>query len=259
MDKSAIFEKEYGQNWRLRWGGYFLLAAISLNCIHYLLFRDTKYIFKFIIAQLGFLPISVFLVTVVINSLLVRREKQTLLNKMNMVIGAFFSETGNPLLGLFKELDRNIDSIRPKLLVNPEWLHRTYLEVRKDVGRHDCRIEPLPVQLEQLRTFLLDKRNFLLGLLRNPTLLEHDSFSDLLWSAFHLTEELGFRDSFLVDKSKDIEHLAGDIQRAYVKLMQEWLSYMQHLQQEYPYLFSLAVRTNPFSDEAKAEFREPAK
>ena len=255
MEKSAISVKEYGQNWRLRWGGYFLLAAISFNCLHYLLFRDTDYIFKFIFAQLGFLPISVFLVTVVINSLLARREKQTLLNKMNMVIGTFFSETGNPLLGLFKELDRNIASIRPQLLVSQEWRQRFYLGAQRKVGRHDFRLEPLPEQLDRLRTFLLDKRNFLLGLLRNPTLLEHDSFSDLLWSVFHLTEELGFRDSFSADHSKDIEHLAGDIQRAYVKLLQEWLSYMQHLQQEYPYLFSLAVRTNPFSEEARVEIR----
>jgi len=26
----------------------------------------------------------------------------------------------------------------------------------------------------------------------------------------------------------------------------QWLAYMKHLKKEYPYLFSLAVRTNPF-------------
>jgi len=30
----------------------------------------------------------------------------------------------------------------------------------------------------------------LLGLLGNPNLLEHDSFTDLLWAVFHLMEEL---------------------------------------------------------------------
>jgi hypothetical protein len=28
---------------------------------------------------------------------------------------------------------------------------------------------------------------------------------------------------------------------------------MQHLQEDYPYLFSLAVRTNPFDPDAKVE------
>ena len=38
------------------------------------------------------------LVTLIVGRLLTRREKQNLLNKMNMVIGAFFSELGTPLL-----------------------------------------------------------------------------------------------------------------------------------------------------------------
>ena len=48
----------------------------------------------------------------------------------------------------------------------------------------------------------------------------------------------------------DREHLAGDIERAYVALIAEWLDYMQHLQKHYPFLFSLALRTNPFDPEA---------
>jgi len=253
MDKPTAQEKDGDRYWKLKWACYFLLAAVFFNCFHYLLFRDHEYIFKFIFAQLGFLPISVFLVTVVINSLLARREKQTLLDKMNMVIGTFFSETGNPLLLHFKGLDLNLEAIRPSLLVSQDWHSRTYQEAQESVGRHDFNLEPLPEQLNGLRTFLLNKRDFLLGLLRNPTLLEHDSFTDLLWSVFHLAEELGFRDSFSNGNPRDREHLAGDIQRAYGKLLQEWLSYMRHLQLEYPYLFSLAVRTNPFSDEARAE------
>jgi hypothetical protein len=40
--------------------------------------------------------------------------------------------------------------------------------------------------------------------------------------------------------------LPGDVQRGYVLLIKEWLAYMAHLQTRYPYLFSLALRTNPF-------------
>jgi hypothetical protein len=29
----------------------------------------------------------------------------------------------------------------------------------------------------------------------------------------------------------------------------EWVSYVHHLKDEYPYLFSIVVRTNPFSSE----------
>ena len=36
-------------------------------------------------------------------------------------------------------------------------------------------------------------------------------------------------------------------------LVREWLSHMEHLKVDYPYLFSLAVRTNPFDPNASAE------
>jgi hypothetical protein len=48
----------------------------------------------------------------------------------------------------------------------------------------------------------------------------------------------------------DYEHLSGDIKRAYIMLITEWVAYMKHLKGSYPYLFPLAVRTNPFNPAA---------
>lgn len=48
----------------------------------------------------------------------------------------------------------------------------------------------------------------------------------------------------------DVRHLAGDIDRVYGQLAREWLAYTRHLKRDYPYLFSLAVRTNPFDASA---------
>jgi len=51
----------------------------------------------------------------------------------------------------------------------------------------------------------------------------------------------------------DYQHLAGDIERAYRSLILEWLAYMEHLKNNYPYLFSLAMRTNPLDKNASVE------
>jgi hypothetical protein len=48
----------------------------------------------------------------------------------------------------------------------------------------------------------------------------------------------------------DRQHLAGDVKRVYNLLVHEWLNYMQHLKDNYPYLFSLAMRINPFDQDA---------
>jgi hypothetical protein len=47
-----------------------------------------------------------------------------------------------------------------------------------------------------------------------------------------------------------------DINRGYRLLVFEWVTYMEHLKEHYPYLFSLAMRTNPFDPEAQAEIRD---
>jgi hypothetical protein len=99
---------------------------------------------------------------------------------------------------------------------------------------------------------LSGKRDFLLRLLQNPNLLENDSFTNLLWAVFHLLEELHFRPSFENLPDTDLDHLSGDMKRTYTQIVTEWLSYMQHLKHHYPYLFSLAVRTNPFAEKSAA-------
>jgi hypothetical protein len=48
----------------------------------------------------------------------------------------------------------------------------------------------------------------------------------------------------------DINHLAGDIKRVYHLLVSEWIAYMKFLKNSYPFLFSLAIRTNPFNKTA---------
>ena len=87
-------------------------------------------------------------------------------------------------------------------------------------------------------------------LLENPTLLEHESFTELLRTVFHLTEELTFRDDIGRLPDPDKMHIAGDIKRVYHLLVNQWLTYMKHLKDNYPYLFSLAMRTNPFDQKA---------
>ena len=75
-------------------------------------------------------------------------------------------------------------------------------------------------------------------------------FSEALLALFHLTDELSCRDGMNNLPESDRNHLAGDMNRAYKKLVEQWLVYMSHLKNQYPYLFSLAVRKNPFDPEA---------
>ena len=67
---------------------------------HYLIFHKPHHIFLYL-GDLGFMFLEVLLITLFFHELLSRREKKQLLEKMNMVVEAFFSELGTDLLKPF--------------------------------------------------------------------------------------------------------------------------------------------------------------
>ena len=240
-------------NWQLVLGLSLIALSALLYLLHYAIFRDAHHIFIYMVGDIAFVPIEVLMVTLIIHRLLTEREKRSMLKKLNMVIGAFFSEVGTHLFKSLYDFDAHAETIRKDLIVGTKWGKKDYSRTLKHLKKYDYSIDSQRSDLDALKSFLIEKRDFLLRLLENPNLLEHESFSELLWAVFHLTEELASREDFSNLPQTDLDHLSGDIKRAYVLLISQWLSYMQHLRIDYPYLFSLAIRTNPFDPQAHAE------
>nr|MDO8111658.1 hypothetical protein [Candidatus Sigynarchaeota archaeon] len=68
---------------------------------------------------------------------------------------------------------------------------------------------------------------------------------------FHLNEELAHREGNIAQlPESDYLHLNGDIMRVFKSLLKQWIIYLKHLKDRYPFLFSLALRTNPFDPNA---------
>jgi hypothetical protein len=232
---------------------YLAIAFVALSgiayFIHYLIFRDVHHIFIYMVGDLAFLPLEVLLVVFIIERLLARRDMQVKLEKLNMVVGAFFSELGNYLLqDLLQHFDNRLE-ISSNLNLTESWTKRDFQKAVKFADHLKVEVDCRNIDLGRLKAFLAQKRTFLLTLLENPNLLEHDRFTDLLWAVTHLDEELEARTSLIGLPDKDLEHLAGDIQRMYDHLASEWLDYVQHLKSKYPFLFSLVLRTHPFQEQ----------
>ncbi len=237
-------------SWQILLGIFLITLSAFFYLIHYAIFRDTRHIFIYLIGDIAFIPMQVLLVTLIIDRLLNEREKRAMMKKLNMVIGAFFSEVGIRLLACFSNFDSNFDNVRVNLMVSNNWSGREFLNTAKGLKNYDYRINSRKSDLDDLRNFLIGKRDFLLRLLEKSNLLEHESFTELLWAVSHLTEELAARINVKKLPNADYDHLSGDIKRAYVLLISEWLEYMKHLKNNYPYLFSFACRTNPFDPTA---------
>ncbi|HII06062.1 MAG TPA: hypothetical protein HA349_01725 [Methanotrichaceae archaeon] len=233
-------------SWEARLGIALVCISLFIYSAKYLVFGDPQNTLYYLFNALGFLPINVLLVTLVINQLFTVRAKREKLEKLNMVIGTFFSEVGTWLLATFSDSDPESG-----LLVTDNWSNDQFENFQKNLKNHEFSVDIQKVDLDELRTFLNGKRNFLLRLLENPVLLEHESFTELLRATFHLAEELDMRGDTLGSlPPTDYDHLSGDIKRVYLLLVLAWLDYMKYLETNYPYLFSLAMRTNPFDENA---------
>jgi hypothetical protein len=231
------------------WLGLVLLSA-SLYLIQVAVFRkgaDTEF---YLLQDLAFLPVQVLLATVLVNGFVTRREKRVLLHKMNMVIGTFYAEAGTELLKRLARLDTASAELGLRLAVGRDWTSRQFGDAAAHVRSHKARIDASKDDLALLASYLKSQRDLFLRLLENPNLLEHDAFTDLLWAVFHVSDELGHRPDLGRLSDSDRNHLMTDIERAYKHLIVEWIAYVQHLKNDYPYLFSLAVRTNPFDPNA---------
>jgi hypothetical protein len=204
------------------------------------------------VGDLAFLPLEVLLVVVIIERVLARREKQSKLKKLNMVVGAFFSEVGYYLLRDLLGHYENQADISQHLNVKGNWTKKDFRKAAEFAYHLKVDLDCHKMDLGELKEFLAQKRTFLLSLLGNPNLLEHDRFTDLLWAATHLDEELEARPSVSGLPDRDLQHIADDIQRLYDHLASEWLDYVEHLKANYPFLFSLILRTHPFQEHPSA-------
>ncbi|MBP1763560.1 MAG: hypothetical protein H6Q65_618 [Firmicutes bacterium] len=242
--------------WQVWFGLNLVIASMVIFAVQIAIFHnihDTGFHF---LQDLAFVPIEVLLITLLLHRLLSIREKRVLMTKMNMLIGVFFSEVGIKLAGNCFAFDHQAEALKKIISVEADWNENQFREASEKLNKHIFRIDAKKGDLAGLKLFLTGKRQTLSGLLANPNLLEHDTFTALMRAVFHLTEELEYRPSLDGLPAADYAHLGVDIGRAYRLLGQEWLAYMKYLQKDYPYLFSLAVRSNPFNDQASVIIKD---
>jgi len=199
---------------------FLLIVSLALYGIDYFFFGGGEVIAAGFLGNLAFLPVYVLFVTLIIEKVLKERERHAIKQKLNMVIGVFFSEVGTAMLRDCLGFVRNADELAKSLGISLLWTPDDFKKATGHLARHRIEVDSRKGDIVCLKRFLV---------------------------------ELEARHSFAGLSAADLDHLSGDIKRAYSCLLREWLAYIQHLKEDYPYLFSLAVRTNPLNPEARAE------
>lgn len=236
-------------NWKIFAGIMMVLLSIVFYVLHYLIFHDAHHIFLYLIGDIAFVFIEVLMVTLIIHHLLNEWEKRSHLRKLNMVIETFFSEFGKHLLVYLSNYDKNLDTVKNAITDQNKCCELDFKAAFKALKTYKADIDIQRMDLKKLSEFLTQRRSFLINLLQNPNLLEHETFTNTLMSIFHIAEELAARDLTALSED-DKKHTKVDIERAYNNLTQQWLNYMRYTQEHFPYFFLFAMQTNPFDEKA---------
>lgn len=231
-------------------GAILIGLSVVLHYGHYLMFHDTHHLFIFLVADIAFIPLEVFFVTVVIDRILEKkREKKGHLieKKLNMLVGLFFSEVGLEMLRAFADADTKLATIKSGCELTMNWKEEDFERLTSKLNKHEHSLDASKMNIGALKKSLDDSKDLLVTLIANPSLLEHDSFSGLLMAVMHLQEELGLRYNDGLSEF-DLEHIQFDVERVYKHLGVEWIKYMKHLKVNFPYLYLTALINNPYME-----------
>ncbi|EHJ46069.1 Ion transport 2 domain protein [Solidesulfovibrio carbinoliphilus subsp. oakridgensis] len=185
-----------------------------------------------------------------------RREKRVRGQKLDMIIGLFFSQVGSTLVRRLIRADAGVAFLKENLDVSLRWDKENFRKAQAILRDYAYDVDMAALDLPALGKLLSDNSEFLVRLLENPNILEHEAFTSLLQAVFHLKEELAHRRDLEHLPRADLEHLRVDVRRIYSQILIQWLHYLDHIKENFPYFFSFQCRVTPFLAGEDATVRE---
>ncbi|MBC6002379.1 hypothetical protein H8697_12020 [[Eubacterium] tenue] len=217
----------------------FILIALSsiMFFIHYLIFGQALNTAYYSLMNLCFIPINSLVVTIMLEKLIDYRAKKDRIEKINMLVGIFFTEVGGKLMHFIIDADKDAKNY----ITNFEDLNK----IKKCLYEYNYKVDMKYIDLCAIKNILVEHNNLFVTLISNESILQHQIFTDLLMSVIHLRDEIIF-----IEKDKDsgfnINHLENDVIRVYKNISIQWISYLEYLSKSYPFLYNNAIRVNPF-------------
>lgn len=217
----------------------FILIALSsiMFFIHYLIFGQALNTAYYSLMNLCFIPINSLVVTIMLEKLIDYRAKKDRIEKINMLVGIFFTEVGGKLMHFIIDADKDAKNY----ITNFEDLNK----IKKCLYEYNYKVDMKYIDLCAIKNILVEHNNLFVTLISNESILQHQIFTDLLMSVIHLRDEIIFmeKDNGL---ELNINHLENDVIRVYKNISIQWISYLEYLQKSYPFLYNNAIRVNPF-------------
>jgi hypothetical protein len=217
--------------------GLIVLSSL-LYAIDYLVIGDFSGVSKYIAHHIAFLPIHALVLGILIEEILVWREKREQKRKLNLFLGIFFRQMGVDFYVAMAEMVKNRDELDDLILVDKNWDHRRFHQAQFKLQNFDLQMDPDPQKLAQVFDLLHERETEIMDMTRNPNLWEFEELYRALVALFHLIEESRLRGKDRQRIPGMRQHLAKDVGKALKMLLGLWLHYLEFLKRAHPVLFS---------------------
>ena len=226
--------------------GTLVVVSAVVFVIQLAIFSNVDEAMFLLFQDLLFLPIHILFITFVVDRILHNREKRNRRGQLNIVICTFFGEMGTDSIKVLNKYITDLDLVSDYLDVTDKWTDKDFANAAHRLDSFSPAVQLKSGDIVEMKNELPHKKTYLLELLNNPNLLENTRLTDLLWALYHLLNELESKEVSKGLQGEDLGHLEIDVSRAYGLLLHQWIFYMKHLKNNLPYIFSSAVRKNPF-------------
>ncbi len=217
-----------------------LLISVCVYISQLCIFHDPHNTFFYILQDLAFLPFTIAIATIVVGEVMDARERAERLQKTRMLASTFFTELGTAML---REMLQSVEmdpAIRE--LLGEEILDAAFpaAELSEHIEKAHMKVAVTKEFYESMKNLILSRQTSLLIISSNPLLLEHESFTGMLWSIFHLVDEFRLRGEYDELSQTDILHFQADFTATLELLLVNWSSNVRYMKTTYPNFFSAA-------------------
>jgi len=217
------------------------IFSAVLYFVNFLLFGDAHHLITAFGEELAFMPVYIFITAVVAEQLLWRSQKNEISRRTNALVGTFFNEIGHEIIRILTKHDSNFAALRANIQLDEGWDTSKVKSIHKLAGNYKYGAPKGIEDILEIGELLNSKKDFILILMSNASLIEKDEFSELLLSVNHIYEALKTMGDISGISRELIDHFHSDIERMYKNLIIVWSGYLSTIEKEDPYLYRLAI------------------
>ena len=107
------------KRWKIKFSLLMVVLIIIIYGSNYLVLGDAEHIISYIWTHLGFIPVDILVVAFLLDEIIERKEKEAMLEKLDMLMSTFFSEVGNELISQLSAVNKyNVNTENLKSIKN---------------------------------------------------------------------------------------------------------------------------------------------